>query len=53
MGEDCLSYLTCVLFFCLFEQYNMLKKTTTKKPKPKSVSYLKNITDVNMQLELK
>ena len=31
----------------------MLKKTTTKKPKQKSVSYLKNITDVNMQLELK
>ena len=30
----------------------MLKKTT-KKTKQKSVSYLKNITDVNMQLELK
>ena len=25
MGEDCLSCLTCVLSFCLFEQYNMFK----------------------------
>ena len=25
MGEDCLSCLTCVLSFCLFEQWNMFK----------------------------
>ena len=31
MGEDCLSCLTCVLSFCLFEQYNMFKVNDGKQ----------------------
>ena len=30
MGEDCLSCLTCVLSFCLFEQENMFKVIDTE-----------------------